>query len=148
MSEYIFILTLKLTSILLLRVASHGDDKSRPMFICWQQLLSLSLKCAERKQATLRRKRAPLVKLAIGPIGSLSLLTFCTVYLCTKWGSKGGWVPLGNSSASTKQHNALVFRDLSEFHPNHSFVFLSFWLYICSWYSNYPCTTKSSVTGR
>ena len=56
----------------------------------------------------------------------LSLLTFCTVYLCTKWGSKGGWVPLGNSSAIIKQHNALVFRDLSEFHPNHSFVFLSF----------------------
>ena len=57
---------------------------------------------------------------------SLSLLTFCTVYLCTKWGSKGGWVPLGNSSAIIKQHKALVFRDLSEFHPNHSFVFLSF----------------------
>ena len=60
--------------------------------------------------------------------GSLlfSLLTFCTVQLCTKWGSKGGRVALGNSSAIIKQHNALVFRDLSEFHPNHSFIFLSF----------------------
>ena len=43
-----------------------------------------------------------------------------------KVGIKGRWVPLGNSPAITKQHKALVFRGLSLFHPNHSFVFFSF----------------------
>ena len=49
---------------------------------------------------------------------SLSLLTFCTVYLCTMWGPRGGecpWVTL--YLAIVKQHKPIVFRGLSEFHP-------------------------------
>ena len=66
-----------------------------------------------------------------------------------KVGIKGRWVPLGNSPAITKQHKALVFRGLSLFHPNHSFVFFSFdCLYISFWLSDYPCTTKPTKVSQ
>ena len=72
---------------------------------------------------------------------SLSLLTFCTVYLCTMWGPRGGecpWVTLWQSSSNTKP----VFRGLSEFHP--TFYTLTLYpptpLYL-SWIKN-PSTSQ------
>ena len=73
---------------------------------------------------------------------SLSLLTFCTVYLCTKWGSRGGecpWVTLLQLPNNTKRQFSGAFH--SSIQTILLYLSLST-LYISSRLSDYPCTTK------
>ena len=73
---------------------------------------------------------------------SLSLLTFCTVYLCTKWGPRGGecpWVTLLQLPNNTKR----LFSGAFHYSIQTILLYLSLsTLYISSRLSDYPCTTK------
>ena len=87
--------------------------------------------------------------LAVSPRWEFSHLpsSLLVQLLCARSGGQGGVGAPGWLACNYQTTQPLVFRDLSEFHPNLSFIFSPpciFTLHV----SKYPCTKNQSVTGR